>query len=96
MVDHAYDTESPTYLQCYQEDSLLFTWLLTILSASVLPHAVKRIRMHPTNRDILELIGDPISHRDQLDTIIEGLSLNYQVLVSIIQYHDEPCETIVA
>lgn len=36
-----------------------------------------------------------MSRHDQLKTIIDGLSLKYQVLALIIQYHDEPCEIIV-
>ena len=46
--------------------------------------------------DILESIGDPVLHRDQLETIFDGLPPEYQALTSIIQYCDEPCEIIIA
>lgn len=45
--------------------------------------------------DILESVGDPVSHRDHLEAIVEGLPLDYQALTSIIQYRDQPCELIV-
>lgn len=32
MADCASDTENPAYMQWHQEDSILFTWLLTTLS----------------------------------------------------------------
>ncbi|KAI5402363.1 hypothetical protein KIW84_050107 [Lathyrus oleraceus] len=46
-------------------------------------------------KDILESIGDPISHRDQLKMIMDGLPTEYQGLASIIQYRDELCIVIV-
>lgn len=41
--------------------------------------------------DILESIGDPISHSDQLETVLDGLSSEYQAITMIIHYHDDPC-----
>lgn len=118
-ADRASETENPAYLQWHQEDSLLFTWLLTTLSESVLPRVVKCIHAHEVwtvidqfqrtqiyakSRqlryelrsmekgdctiakylgriqqivDILKLTGDPVSHRDQLKTIVDGLPPEY-------------------
>lgn len=44
--------------------------------------------------DILESIGDPVSHRDQLEAIVDGLPPEYHALASIIQYCDQPCEPV--
>lgn len=46
--------------------------------------------------DILKFICDLVSHRDQLEKILDGLSTEYQGLTSIILYRDEPCAMIVA
>lgn len=51
---------------------------------------------HSAIADILDSIGDPISHRDQLETILDGLLTEYQALMSIIRYRDDPCPMIVA
>lgn len=45
-ADRASDTENPVYLLWHQEDSLHFTWLLTMLSDSVLPRVVKWVHAH--------------------------------------------------
>lgn len=37
-----------------------------------------------------------MSHRDQLEAILDGLPIEYQALASIIRYGDEPCGFIVA
>ncbi|KAI5438585.1 hypothetical protein KIW84_024357 [Lathyrus oleraceus] len=45
--------------------------------------------------DVLESIGDLVSHRDQLEAILDGIPREYQTLASIIQYRNEPCALIV-
>ncbi|KAI5430475.1 hypothetical protein KIW84_034889 [Lathyrus oleraceus] len=86
----ATDTENSAYVTWHQQDSLLFTWLLTTLSHSVLPRMVKCVHAHEIV-DVLESTRDPVSHRDQLETILDGLPTEYQALASIIQYRDKPC-----
>lgn len=136
--DRASDSENPAYLLWHQEDSLLFTRLLTTLSESVLPRVVKCVHAHDVwtvidqfqrtqiytkSRqlryelrsmekgdhtitqylgriqqivDILKLIGDPVSRRNQLETIVDALPPEYQALALIIQYRNQPCELVVA
>lgn len=43
---HTSDVENLVYLSWQQEDSLLFTWLLTTLSDSILPRIVKCVHAH--------------------------------------------------
>lgn len=46
--------------------------------------------------DILESIGDLVSHHDQLEAALDGLPNEYQALTSVIQYRDEACPMIIA
>lgn len=45
-ADRANDEENPAYVTWEQHDSLLFTWLLTTLSNSVLPRVVRCVHSH--------------------------------------------------
>lgn len=38
--------------------------------------------------DVFESIGDPVSHRDQLETILYGFPTEFQAFASITKYHD--------
>lgn len=40
--------------------------------------------------------GDQVSHCDQLETVVNGLPPEYQVLTLSIKYHDELCAFVVA
>lgn len=46
--------------------------------------------------DILESIDDPISHRDQLEAILDGLPEESNALASIIRYRPSLCPIIEA
>lgn len=46
--------------------------------------------------DILESIDDPVSHRDQLEVILEGFPDEFNVLASIIQYRATLCPIVKA
>ncbi|MCI02605.1 retrovirus-related Pol polyprotein from transposon TNT 1-94, partial [Trifolium medium] len=140
VADNEVDRENPTYAEWEQRDSLLFTWLLTTLSDSVLPRVVRCVQAHEVwsaidvfyrtqiiakSRELrselksitkgertitaylariqqivntLESIGDPISVRDHMETILEGLSEDYNALSAVIQYRDSdgPCPVLVA
>ncbi|KAI5399647.1 hypothetical protein KIW84_064829 [Lathyrus oleraceus] len=76
------DTENHAFDMWEQHDLLLFTWLLTTIFG-----------MRCTI-DILESIDDSISHRDQLEAILDGLSEDYNALASIIQYRSTICPII--
>ena len=45
-ADRENDAENPAYVSWEQQDSLLFTWLLTTLSDSVLPRVVRCVHSH--------------------------------------------------
>jgi hypothetical protein len=140
LADNAADNENPAYTEWEQKDSLLFTWLLTTLSDSVLPRVVRCVQAHEVwtaidvfyrtqitakSRElrselkcimkgeksiseflariqqianILESIGDPISLRDHMEAILEGLPEEYNAISTVIQYResDGPCPVLVA
>ncbi|RDX81418.1 hypothetical protein CR513_37913, partial [Mucuna pruriens] len=44
--------------------------------------------------DVLLSTGDPISHHDHIEAILEGLPKEYSALATIIQHISEPCDIL--
>lgn len=135
-VDREVGSVNPAYTEWEQQDSLLFTWLLSTLSDTLLPRVVRcvhswqvweeihkffRAQMNARSKqlrselksitkgnrsiseylariqtivDILMSIGDPVSHRDHLEAIVEGLPEEYGALAAIIQYRTDLCDIL--
>lgn len=132
------DAVNLAFVEWEQQDSLLFTWLLSTLFETVLPRVVRCVHSYQVwdeihkyfqaqtntcsrqlrselksiskgNRsileylthiqaivDILQSIGDPVTHRDHLDAIVEGLLEEYEALSVIIQYRSGLCDILEA
>ncbi|MCH95629.1 retrovirus-related pol polyprotein from transposon TNT 1-94, partial [Trifolium medium] len=111
VADNAANRENPAYTEWEEKYSLLFTWLLTTLSDSVLPRVVRCVQAHEVWSAIDVFYRTQITAKsrelrselksitkDHMEAILEGLPEEYNALSTVIQYResDGPCPVLVA